>query len=166
MSRKNSQETMPESVVAQVLSLGEMPINDLRALWRESFNSEPPTDKRRYLERRLGHRLQEIVFQKTNPTLLNSNQKRIDRLIDTLVQASGRKKAKAPELEPGTTLIREYREVKHVVTVMLDGDFEYEGCRYKSLSKIARVITGTRWSGPLFFGLTNTTTKSKTGGRK
>ncbi len=49
-------------------------------------------------------------------------------------------------------LIRQWRGVSHRVTV-LDHDVVYRGLRYKSLSEIARAITGTRWSGPLFFGL-------------
>jgi len=49
-------------------------------------------------------------------------------------------------------LIREWQGVEHVVTVVADG-FEYEGRRYRSLSSVARAITGTQWNGPLFFGL-------------
>jgi hypothetical protein len=52
----------------------------------------------------------------------------------------------------GTQLIREWRGVEHKVTVLVDG-FEWEGRRYKSLSAVARAITGTQWNGPLFFGL-------------
>jgi hypothetical protein len=52
----------------------------------------------------------------------------------------------------GTRLLREYQGVEHVVTVLADG-FEYEGRPYRSLSAIARVITGTRWNGWTFFGL-------------
>ena len=54
----------------------------------------------------------------------------------------------------GTRLIREYQGVEHCVTVR-DEDFEYQGRPYKSLSAIARAITGTRWNGLLFFGLKN-----------
>ena len=54
----------------------------------------------------------------------------------------------------GTRLIREYQGVEHCVTVLADG-FEYQGRPYKSLSAVARAITGTRWNGPLFFGLRN-----------
>lgn len=54
---------------------------------------------------------------------------------------------------PGTVLIREYKGVEHRVTVTHDGQFEYQGCVYRSLSRIAREITGAQWSGPVFFGL-------------
>ena len=59
----------------------------------------------------------------------------------------------------GTRLIREYQGVEHCVTVR-EEDFEYQGRPYKSLSAIARAITGTRWNGLLFFGLKNRRTPS------
>ena len=56
------------------------------------------------------------------------------------------------ENQTSTRLIRQWEGQTHQVTVA-EEDFEYKGERYKSLSEIARLITGTRWSGPLFFGL-------------
>lgn len=58
----------------------------------------------------------------------------------------------APALRPGTRLLREWKDRTHEVTV-LDQGFEYLGQPYRSLSAIARQITGTPWSGPLFFGV-------------
>lgn len=150
MNEKKPRYPFPESLVAQVAALPSMPIAELKALWRETFKTEPPTYRRPYLERRLGYQLQENAYRKHNPTLLEQNEQRIDQLIKYGVQ---KKRDGKHRLEPGTTLIREYREVEHRVTVTLDGDYEYEGKRYSSLSVIAREITGTRWSGPLFFGL-------------
>ena len=68
-------------------------------------------------------------------------------------------------------LTREYRGVEHHVAVAQDGQYEYQGRRYPSLSMIAREITGTRWSGPLFFGLKapgkpKTKNPRKPGGRR
>jgi hypothetical protein len=60
----------------------------------------------------------------------------------------------ASQRSEGWTLIREYQGIDHCVTVR-DGDYEYQGRPYKSLSAIARAITGTRWNGLLFFGLKN-----------
>jgi hypothetical protein len=57
-----------------------------------------------------------------------------------------------PGLKPGTRLVRQWRDQVHLVNVEADG-YEYQGARYQSLSEIARLITGTRWSGPLFFGI-------------
>jgi hypothetical protein len=55
-------------------------------------------------------------------------------------------------LAPGTRLLREWQGQSHHVTVLTDG-FEYDGTTYRSLTAISRQITGTAWSGPLFFGL-------------
>jgi hypothetical protein len=55
-------------------------------------------------------------------------------------------------LETGTILVREWRNAEHRVLV-LEGGFEHQGKRYESLTAIARIITGTNWSGPRFFGL-------------
>jgi hypothetical protein len=67
-------------------------------------------------------------------------------------------------LEPGVVLIREWGGVKHKVAVVESG-FSFRGQRYRSLSAVARLITGSRWSGPLFFGLKNRT-KTKVGDGK
>jgi hypothetical protein len=57
-----------------------------------------------------------------------------------------------PELKPGTRLVREWQGRTYEVLV-LDGGFSWQGASYRSLSAVARKITGTPWSGPLFFGL-------------
>jgi hypothetical protein len=57
---------------------------------------------------------------------------------------------------PGTVLVREFDNREHRVTALADGGFDYEGRRFKSLSAAARHITGTQWSGPVFFGLIKT----------
>ena len=57
-----------------------------------------------------------------------------------------------PLIKPGTRLVRQWKEQVHVVKVEAEG-YEYRGARYENLSEIARLITGTRWSGPAFFGL-------------
>jgi hypothetical protein len=57
-----------------------------------------------------------------------------------------------PPIKPGTRLVRQWKEQVHVIEVEPEG-YEYRGARYENLSEIARLITGTRWSGPLFFGL-------------
>ncbi len=60
-------------------------------------------------------------------------------------------------LKPGTTLVREWHGRTHTVLVLADGGFEHEGRRYASLTRLARAITGARWSGPRFFGLRRST---------
>jgi len=66
----------------------------------------------------------------------------------------------APQIRPGTRLVRQWRDQVHLVNVEANF-YEYQGARYQSLSEIARLITGTRWSGPLFFGIKNEDGSSK-----
>ncbi|MEM8732143.1 MAG: DUF2924 domain-containing protein [Pseudomonadota bacterium] len=70
-------------------------------------------------------------------------------------QAVAERQPKAPILRPGGRLLREWNGKTHLVEVTDDG-FVWNGERYRSLSAIAREITGARWSGPRFFGLTGT----------
>ena len=139
---------------------------EIRALWKELFQSDTPIYNRHYLERRIAHKLQEIEFRKVDPNLLDRNKRRIEALIET---GKNRKLDRDIRLMAGTALIREYQGRTHRVTVMSDGQYEFEGRAYRSLSMIAREITGTRWSGPVFFGIKDYASKksvAKKGGRK
>jgi hypothetical protein len=94
--------------------------------------------------------LQERAFRNVNQGLLERNAHRIDKLL-----ATGKVSKTDHDIRPvpGTVITREYRGQMHRVVVGTDGQYEFEGRRYPTLSMIAREITGTRWSGPLFFGL-------------
>jgi len=163
MNRKHQPVAIPSSVIEQIVGLKEMPFEDLKSFWLEVYQTEPPTNRRPYLERRLAYRLQENVYMQQKPALLEKNGKRINQLLkDT---GKPREAGKIVP-EPGTVLIREYQEERHEVTVTLDGAFNYKGTLYSSLSEIARLITGTRWSGPVFFGLRSASKPSKKGGAK
>lgn len=148
-----------KSVLAQIARLPELSIQEIRALWKKLYKSDAPTHNRRFLEKRLAYKLQEIEFARTHRDLIERNQRRIDAIIKT-----GQKplRDRVPLPVPGTVLTRLYRDREHIVTVTPDHQFEYEGRIYKSLSPIAQEITGTRWSGPLFFGLRKET-RSKMG---
>jgi hypothetical protein len=142
-------KTQP-SVAAQVVSLPSLPMAEIKALWQQLFGTEVPTRNRQFLERRLAYRLQEEAFRAVDPALLERNRRRIDALIET-----GKNPRRERDYRPvaGTVLTREYRGVVHRVVATADGHYDFEGRSYPSLSMIAREITGTRWSGPLFFGL-------------
>ncbi|MPZ24592.1 MAG: DUF2924 domain-containing protein, partial [Dehalococcoidia bacterium] len=80
---------------------------------------------------------------------------RLDALAeDEDDRVKGRQRRRRADDRPatGTRLVRDYQGIEHCVTVLTDG-FEYEGRRFRSLSAVARAITGTRWNGPQFFGL-------------
>ncbi|QQQ01005.1 DUF2924 domain-containing protein [Lysobacter enzymogenes] len=134
---------------AKIAALEGMKWIELKALWADLFGREPGINNRRYVERRLTHRLQEEAARHDKGELLSSNERRIRHLIDT-----GRVRPRSGSTaRQGTVLTREYQGVLHSVRVLDNGTFEYAGQAYRSLSAIARQITGTQWSGPAFFGL-------------
>lgn len=141
---------MPRSVVARIAGLSAMPMEKLRALWKELHGSDAPHHIRGFLEKRIAYRLQEAEYRKADPVLLNRNARRIDALVRT-----GRVAKRDEDFKPlpGTVLSRVYLDEEHRVTVRADGQYEYRGRLFRSLSMVAREITGTQWSGPLFFGL-------------
>jgi len=113
---------------------------------------------RTLLIRAIGYRLQEKALGGLKP----SAQRVLDRVCDEpRGSASGR--ITKTRINAGAVLIREWRGVRQRVTV-LDRDVVYRGRRYQSLSEVARAITGTRWSGPLFFGLTKRTEEAAADG--
>jgi hypothetical protein len=150
MNARNTQYSFPPSVVSQIAQLPELPMTEIKALWKRLFGTETPNYNRQFLERRIAYKLQLIEFRKTDRNLLESNERRIKTLIET-----GKLRSREQDFRPlpGSVLIRIYQDIEHRVVVEADGQYEYEGSRYASLSAIAREITGTRWSGPLFFGI-------------
>ena len=139
---------MTNALLTQIAGLPVLPTPRLREMWRELTGTEPPPYNRTFLVRRLAYRLQELAFG----GLSAKAERRLDDLIDEL---DNPKKAKPRDLTTpvtGTKLIREWQGVMHEVTALAEG-FEWHGRRFNSLSAVARAITGTRWNGPLFFGL-------------
>jgi hypothetical protein len=141
---------MPDPVLAQLAALKTAPIGDLKAKWRSLFETEPPPYNRRFLEHRLAYRIQELAYGGLKPETLE----RLDALADELEGKLSRRGRVENRPISGTRLIREWKGVEHQVTVRDEG-FEYQGRPFKSLSAIARAITGTRWNGHVFFGLKN-----------
>ncbi|ALN83030.1 DUF2924 domain-containing protein [Lysobacter antibioticus] len=138
------------TLAAQVAALPHLSWKEIKVKWLEYFGEPPGVNNRRYAVRRLAHRLQEEAYRTNANPLIESNTKRIQRLVET---GKVTRRAAAPAPTPGVVLTREHGGRLHRVTVLQDGGFDYDGRRYGSLSKIAREITGTRWSGPAFFGL-------------
>ncbi|SFM13875.1 DUF2924 domain-containing protein [Nitrosomonas communis] len=163
MNARDTSYSFPPSVLSQIAQLPELPMIEIKALWKRIFGTDTPNHNRQFLERRLAHKLQLIEFRKTDRNLLDSNERRIKALIET---GKLRSREKDYRLLPGSVLIRIYQDVEHRVVVEEDGQYEYEGSRYASLSAIAREITGTRWSGPLFFGILPGKNKAKKGAKR
>ena len=141
---------MNDPVLARLAALKTTPTPKLKEQWRQLFESEPPAFNRRYLESRLAYRIQELAYGGLKPETV----RRLEKLGEELDggRADVRKRPANDRPISGTRLIREYQGVEHCITVR-DDDFEYQGRPYKSLSAIARAITGTQWNGVVFFGL-------------
>ena len=139
-----------DTIPARLAALKTATTTELKTQWRALFDTEAPPFNRRYLESRLAYRIQELSYG----GLKLETVRRLERLGEELDGGDRRKSRVRADLRPiaGTRLIREWQGVEHVVTVSQDG-FEWQGRPYKSLSAIARGITGTRWNGWVFFGL-------------
>jgi len=144
--------TTHDPIPARLAALKTATTPELKQQWRELFDSEPPPFNRRYLESRLAYRIQELSLGGLKPETI----RRLERLGEEMDGGDRKKSRIRADTMPiaGTRLIREWQGVEHVVTVTGDG-FEWQGRPYKSLSAIARSITGTRWNGLVFFGLKN-----------
>ena len=142
-----------DPIPARLAALKTTPTPDLRAQWRELFDTEPPPFNRRYLESRLAYRIQELTYGGLKPETI----KRLEALGEQLDGGDRKKSRMRLDRDrpiTGTRLLREWQGVEQIVTVS-QGGFEWQGRPYQSLSAIARAITGTRWNGWVFFGLKN-----------
>jgi hypothetical protein len=142
--------TTHEPILARLAALKAMSVNELKTEWQALFDAPAPNNSRTFLESRLAYRIQELIY--------GGPDKQTRRLLDLLAdEVEGTLTRKAQIADPrnpvvGTKLIREWDGIAHTVTVLKEG-FEWGSQRYKSLSAVARAVTGTRWNGYRFFGL-------------
>jgi hypothetical protein len=143
------QVQMKPDLESQLSRLSSLETGDLRNLWLKVFEKPPhPKLRRELLIPILSYRLQERALGGLRP----STARRLRAIADEL--ASGKKRARHnhPGPRAGTRMVRGWQGKLHEVVTLEDG-FTCGGHKYRSLSEIARAITGTRWSGPAFFGL-------------
>lgn len=147
-------------ILAKITALKTMPVGDLKALWRELYRTDPPEFNRTYLVSRLTYRIQELAYGGDDQVL----EKRMSERSRMVLSQDARQKRKTKINRPpaGTHLLREYQGARYSVTVLADG-FAFEGRKYKSLSRIALIITGMAWSGPAFFGIAPSTAAGRKG---
>jgi hypothetical protein len=130
--------------------LAGLPALDRRVLieeWRTLYGTEPPGGVRNnFLMHAIAHGIQETASGGLKPAIRRFLEKAAED------NASRRQTLPVISIRPGTRLLREWHGVTYEVIIMEDG-VQCNGKRYRSLSEVARSITGTRWSGPLFFGL-------------
>jgi len=153
-----------EQAIAEELErLARMPVAQLRARYREVYGEPTSSWHKPHLVRRIGWRLQ-VLAQGDLTERAARRARELANDADLKIQVPPGWGARAPAVATagrrdrrlpvvGSVLCRRYRERTVEVKVLAEG-FEYEGRRYESLSAVARAITGTRWNGLLFFGLT------------
>jgi hypothetical protein len=131
------------------VNLPKLGIDDLRERWKAMFGKAPSQEiGRSFLTRAIAYRLQERAYGGLKP----STRRLLLRFSEETAAGSSPKIPQIRKAQSGTILIREWQGNAHRVT-MLDDGVSFNGKHYRSLSEVAREITGSRWSGPRFFGL-------------
>jgi hypothetical protein len=129
--------------------LPELDLGALRQQWRALYKAEAsPHLSRELLVRAVAYRIQEVTLGGLRP----KRQRQLRQVAQKLNQTGAANIPLRPELKPGSRLVREWQGRTYEVLVLDDG-FSWQDTHYRSLSALARKITGTAWSGPLFFGL-------------
>jgi hypothetical protein len=144
-----------EALAAEIANLSNARIDELRDRWNALHGRAPSREiGRSFLTRAITYRLQERAYGGLKPSTCRLLTKAVEEI------ANGSSKRPLSRMaQSGTILIREWRGIAHRVT-MLDDGVSFNGKRYRSLSEVAREITGSRWSGPRFFGLRSQATES------
>lgn len=134
---------------AELLKVAVEPKTVLRTRYVSLFGRDPPKSFGPDLLRRsVAQRMQENACG----GLSKSMQRELDRLVAVMIAKPGEPLNVARRAQSGTVLVRDWKGKSHRVMIMEEG-FGYEGRTFSNLSEIARLITGTRWNGPRFFGL-------------
>jgi hypothetical protein len=141
---------MAPDVTAQIAELPGFSRQQLLDLWHKLYcRNAPPGIRRELMVPFLAYRLQEQAYGGLKP----ATRSKLLRIARALEKAPSKNQLiLQPGTKPGTRIFRHWRGESHEVLVTESG-YEYRGAKYESLSGIARKITGTRWSGPAFFGL-------------
>ena len=140
---------MGQNLENDITRLKGLNLHQLRQYWESRLGgAPPPLRSTEILLRLLACKLQE----KTHGGLSPATRKKLRKIAGATSGNPVPEPSQGARLKPGTVLVREWQGTLHHVRALEDG-FEFEGKRLASLSEAARKITGTRWSGPLFFGL-------------
>lgn len=129
------------SVQRQLLALAQMDKEELISKWKDLFGKNPPEYGPVFMRRRLAYRIQELFYGGLSEELKS--------------QMLARKRTPSRNsgiLKPGNRIIREWKDEKYEVIIRSNG-VEYNGQLYRSLTAVAKKITGTHWNGKKFFGV-------------
>ena len=159
---------MEKNVLGEISRLRQMNVAKLRKEWERLYGEPAPSHNRQHLWKRLAWELQArahgSLSEAAQARLDELGQDAFDRATSRRQRAHGADPAAPPpkvtrirdqrRLAAGTVLTRVYHGQEIRVVALDDGQFEYDGQVYSSLSAVARAVTGQKWNGPLFFGLT------------
>jgi Protein of unknown function (DUF2924) len=139
---------MNTSITDQIAALPAMSKAELLAIWAKNYNhAPPPTLRKDLMVPILAYRIQEREYG----GLANTTRRRLREIAKSLPPGKLGQEMGSSSPGEGTRLVRSWKGEVHEVSVS-NGSFTYRGKQFSNLSQIAREITGTRWSGPLFFG--------------
>jgi len=140
-----------DEIIRKIAELRHLETLELRAKWREIHRADPPPGiSRDLLIRAAAHQIQKAAFGDLDKRTKNQ----LRRISRSGPFNEGKPQPQNTLLKPGTQLIREWHGRTYSVTKQNEG-FEFKGRIYRSLSQIACKITGARWSGPRFFGISH-----------
>lgn len=135
-------------IAAEIIRLESLALDRLREEWRHLHQTPPPKRlSRDILLRGITYKMQENAIGGLSKAIL----RKLQTSSPTGVPSANKRRPR-PSFKPGTRLVREWHGVTHTVVILADG-VEWRGQRYRSLSVVAREITGAHWSGPRFFSL-------------
>lgn len=137
-----TQSSKNESVRRQLLAIANMSRPELCEKWRDLYGNEPPNSSKEFLCRRLSYRVQELFYGGLDADL---------QVV--LTSDAPKARPKKSVLRDGAKIFRDWHGTRYEVTVR-GNKYEYNGTLYRSLSGVAKAITGVLWNGKTFFGIT------------
>lgn len=137
------------AVIKQVVALQNLKTTELKKMWNRFFNNPPEVDSRQYMTANIAYKLQELAYggvDEATENKIKSYAKKVQTPLD--------KSKKAKKYKPmiGSKIVKDYNGTLLEVLVVQEG-FAYNGEVFKSLSAVAKKITGTNWNGLRFFGV-------------
>jgi hypothetical protein len=160
---------MQETLLSQIMALKRMPTKELQKRYEDLFNGKKASSNNKiYLWRRIAYRIQQLecggISEKAQGRI-KEIVKEFDPVNNKALRSACYSKEKFQALKgkhsslkdkrlpiPGTIVRKEYKG-NHIQVEVLENGFEYKGNKYKSLSAIAKEITGAHWNGYVFFNL-------------
>ena len=137
-----TQSSKNESVRRQLLAIANMSRPELCEKWRDLYGNEPPNSSKEFLRRRLSYRVQELFYGGLDADLQA-----------VLTSDAPKARPKKSVLRDGAKIFRDWHGTRYEVTDR-GNKYEYNGTLYRSLSGVAKAITGVLWNGKTFFGIT------------